>query len=115
MRHRYFNFWCQIQLDHPVGRASKVAVVILGGGLTREGQIPPHVELRVQRALALYKELKSGDPELDVALIPISGGTTHRPPPLDSAGFPITEAQVGRADMLVIFSIIKGFTDKGYE
>ena len=33
----------------------KVAIVILGGGLTGEGLIHPHVELRVQHALALYR------------------------------------------------------------
>ena len=77
---------------HTAGRTSKVAIAILGGGLTSEGRVNPQVELRVQRALALYHELKSKN--TDVALIPISAGTTHKPPPLDSAGFPITEAQV---------------------
>ena len=82
----------KIHLGHTAGRTSKVAIVILGGGLTSEGRVNPQVELRVQRALALYHELKSKN--TDVALIPISAGTTHKPPPLDSAGFPITEAQV---------------------
>ena len=82
----------KIHLGHTAGRTSKVAIVILGGGLTSEGRVNPQVELRVQRALALYHELKSKN--TDVALIPISAGTTHKPPPLDSARFPITEAQV---------------------
>ena len=47
---------------------------------------------------ALCKDLKSRG--LDVTLIPISGGTTHRPPPLDAAGFPITEAQAGARRLL---------------
>ena len=109
------KFWCKIQLDHSLGRASKVAIVILGGGLTREGQINPHVELRVQRAFDLYTELKSSDPDLEVVIIPISGGTTHKPPPLDSAGFPITEAQVGRGDLLLIFSLLKMVYCQGWE
>merc|ERR1712117_792959 len=78
---------------HTAGRTSKVAIAILGGGLTSEGRVNPQVELRVQRALALYHELKSKN--TDVTLIPISAGTTHKPPPLDSAGFPITEAMAG--------------------
>ena len=78
---------------HSERHADKVAIAILGGGLTSEGHINPQVELRVQRALTLYHELKSYCS--DVTLIPISGGTTHKPPPLDSVGFPITEAQVG--------------------
>ena len=64
----------------------------------------------MQRALELYTELKRSEPDLEVVVIPISGGTTHKPPPLDSAGFPITEAQVGIVDIL-IFSLLKLSTD----
>ncbi len=36
----------------------------------------------------------------DAILMPLSAGTTHRPPPLDERGFPITEARAG-ADYLM--------------
>lgn len=70
----------------------KLAIIILGGGLTEQGKIYDHVELRVQRAHSLYMMMKERNPNLDVTLIPLSGGTPHKPPPLDEAGFPITEA-----------------------
>ena len=60
------------------------AVLIPGGGVRERGRIPPWVAARLDRALAI-----SGNP----FLIPASAGTPHRPPPLDSRGFPIFEAR----------------------
>lgn len=80
--------------------SNKVAIIILGGGLNKEGKIYDHVELRVQHAYKLYTKLKERNSKLDVKLIALSGGTPHKPPPLDSAGFPITEAQ-GSAQRLL--------------
>ena len=43
-------------------RHDKVAIIILGGGLTEQGKIYEHVELRVRRAYSLYKKIKMGLP-----------------------------------------------------
>lgn len=72
-------------------RSERVAIVVLGGGLQSDGKIYPHVELRCQEALKLYKQFKARDTE--VTILPLSGGTPHKPPPQDEGGFPITEAR----------------------
>lgn len=62
------------------------AIVIPGGGLTPEGDLPPWVLARFERALQRW----NGE-----YLIPLSGGTTHRPLALTSSGKPQYEAHVG--------------------
>jgi hypothetical protein len=58
------------------------AVLIPGGGLTDSGELPPYVIARLDRALA----------HAAAYFIPLSAGTTHRPPPLDARGYPVLEA-----------------------
>ncbi len=67
------------------------AILIPGGGFTGSGELYPSVLARLDRALA-----ETGKP----MLIPLSGATVHKPPPLDQAGFPITEAEAA-ADYLM--------------
>lgn len=67
------------------------AILIPGGGLTPEGMLPEWVRLRFDRALVRY----AGE-----WLIPLSAGTTHKPPPLNKRGFPIFEAQAGAVYLL---------------
>ena len=100
------NFWY---------RHDKVAIIILGGGLTEQGKIYEHVELRVRRAYSLYKKIKMGGAAgIDVTLIPLSGGTPHKPPPLDDAGFPITEA-AGSAKRLLEMNVpASDIMEEGY-
>ena len=62
-------------------------VAILGGGLNPDGNVPPHTQLRLDKAFALYRELQDG-----VLFITLSGGTPHKPNPLDAQGFPVWEA-----------------------
>jgi DUF218 domain-containing protein len=64
------------------------AILIPGGGVRSGGVLPPWVTARFDRAL----EVAGG-----AWFLPLSGGTTHRPPPLDARGFPISEAQAGAA------------------
>ena len=78
----------------------RIAIVVLGGGLQPNGVIYPHVELRCQEALRLYNQFKSRNKDLQVTVIPLSGGTPHKPPPQDEGGFPITEAR-GSANRLL--------------
>lgn len=63
---------------------SSEAVLIPGGGVTASGQVTPWVQARLERAIALSPQ--------PAYFIPLSAGTTHKPPPLDAAGFPILES-----------------------
>ncbi len=60
------------------------AVLIPGGGLGSRGELPPWVQARLDRAIALTPR-----PQY---FIPLSAGTTHKPPPLDALGFPMLES-----------------------
>lgn len=60
------------------------AVLIPGGGVSASGQVFPWVQARLDRAIALRPR--------PAYFIPLSAGTTHKPPPLDTAGFPILES-----------------------
>jgi hypothetical protein len=62
------------------------AIFIPGGGVREGAVLPEWVAARFDRALAIPG---------DHLLIPLSAGTPHRPPPLDSRGFPISEARAG--------------------
>lgn len=68
----------------------KTAIVLLGGGLKSTGELYPHVELRLGRSVEIYHSLV---PDNFVRIIPLSGGTPHKPPPHDSRGFPIAESR----------------------
>ncbi len=68
------------------------AVLIPGGGVASSGHVVPWVQARLDRAIALFPQ--------PTYFIPLSAGTTHKPPPLDVAGFPILES-VAAAHYLV--------------
>lgn len=85
---------------------SKIAIAVLGGGVDDEGNIYPHVELRIAKAVELYESLKNTEgPYSEVTLIPLSGGTVHKPPPRDEAGYPIAEATAGARVMVKKYKI----------
>jgi hypothetical protein len=67
------------------------AVLIPGGGLTDAGELPPWVVNRLERALAY------GSADFFITL---SGGTCHKPPPLDERGFPRFESVVAARYLL---------------
>jgi hypothetical protein len=54
----------------PLRKAPKKAIIVLGGGLTETGEVPLHTQLRLNRAVELYK--KHGD---QTVIITLSGGT----------------------------------------
>lgn len=67
------------------------AVVVLGGGLDPETAQPhPWVKSRLERALTIQTNY----------YIALSRGTTHRPPPLDARGHPITESCASAAYLM---------------
>lgn len=67
------------------------AILIPGGGIKDKHQLPPWVQSRFDRVLEIHQ---------NQYIITLSAGTTHKPPPLDSEGFPIFESRVG-ADYLI--------------
>eukprot|EP01033_Poteriospumella_lacustris_P006320 gene6320-4535_t len=71
------------------------AIVVLGGGLTATGTLPPHTQLRVDEAIRLYRSLGGR-----ARIITLSGGTPYKPNPLDSKGFPILEATAAARELL---------------
>jgi hypothetical protein len=67
------------------------AVLVLGGGVREGGELPPWVLRRFDRALEV-----SGD----APIVCLSAGTVHRPPPLNSEGYPWLESVAGAAHLL---------------
>lgn len=59
------------------------AILVPGGGLLPDGTLPPWVINRLERAVA-----RAGH----AAVLTLSAGTTHKPPPLDARGFPRFES-----------------------
>jgi len=60
------------------------AVLIPGGGIDESGEVVPWVKARLDRAIALIPQ--------PTYFIPLSAGTTHKPPPRDNEGFPVLES-----------------------
>jgi hypothetical protein len=59
------------------------AILVPGGGVRAGGRLPPWVERRLDRAVALHA---------GAHILTLSAGTVHRPPPLDARGFPVLES-----------------------
>lgn len=81
------------------------ALLIPGGGLTPEGQLPPWSVARLDTALDHYQE--------GCVLLALSAGTVHKPPPRSEDGYPIFESQVA-AQYLMKQGIPRGsiFTER---
>lgn len=61
------------------------AILIPGGGLTKEGRLPEWSKQRLDKALEIY----GGE-----YIITLSAGTVHKPPVLDKKEFPLFESSV---------------------
>eukprot|EP01062_Namystynia_karyoxenos_P007334 TRINITY_DN12588_c0_g1_i1.p1 TRINITY_DN12588_c0_g1~~TRINITY_DN12588_c0_g1_i1.p1 ORF type:complete len:306 (+),score=91.51 TRINITY_DN12588_c0_g1_i1:88-918(+) len=66
------------------------AVLVCAGGQTPDGPTP-HVLLRLQRALQLWKQAPDGEKPY---VITTAWGTVHKPCPHDRAGFEVHEAEM---------------------
>ena len=62
------------------------SILIPGGGLLNDGSLPPWTIARLEHALTLKDECDW--------LILLSGGTVHKPPPVNENGFPLFESHV---------------------
>ncbi|MEM7067203.1 MAG: YdcF family protein, partial [Cyanobacteria bacterium P01_B01_bin.77] len=67
------------------------AILIPGGGVRERGELPLWTQRRLNHAIENHQ---------DAYLIPLSAGTTHKPPPLDAQGYPIFES-VAAANYLI--------------
>ncbi len=83
----------------PIGSTlsdQSVVIVVPGGGLTTLGELPSHSKLRVDEAFKQFTAHSSSNP----LIITLSGGTPHKPNPLDSEGFPVWEATAAAKALL---------------
>jgi uncharacterized SAM-binding protein YcdF (DUF218 family) len=83
------NSFAQLPVD------DTVVVAVLGGGVLPSGGVPQHTQARLEVALQVYREL--GPRALFITL---SGGTPHKPNPVDSRGFPIWEATAAAKQLI---------------
>lgn len=60
-------------------------ILIPGGGLLNDGSLPPWTIARLEYALSLKNECRW--------FLLLSGGTVHKPPPVDADGFPLFESR----------------------
>ncbi len=60
------------------------SILIPGGGLINDGSLPPWTIARLEHVLTLEDECHW--------IILLSGGTVHKPPPLNPSGFPFFES-----------------------
>lgn len=60
-------------------------IFIPGGGLLPDGSLPPWTLARLERTKALKSHTQ--------LIACLSGGTVHKPPPLDENGFPVFESR----------------------
>lgn len=63
------------------------AVMVLGGGLTPDGGLPPWVERRLEGALHVYSQQPRPIP-----IVLLGAGTPHKRPVLDAAGYVLHES-----------------------
>lgn len=82
-------------------RRNRVGIIVLGGGLLKDGRVPPHVTLRLQRAVELYNSIKATSRDFPF-IITLSGGTPHKPNPVDQYGFPYKESTSGAMDLIAM-------------
>jgi len=62
------------------------AIVVPGAGVRPDGTVPAWVTRRLDRVLKIQR---------NEPILLLSGGTVHKPPPLDRNGFPIFESHAG--------------------
>ena len=60
-------------------------IVIPGGGLLGDGSLPEWTRARLEKALAIHQHAE--------LIITLSGGTVHKPPPIDGEGYPVFESR----------------------
>jgi DUF218 domain len=82
-----FCYTCYVMFMEESNSDLKTLIIVLGGGVSPDLGVPKHTQLRIDRAIEHYKRLKG-----HATIITLSGGTPHKPNPLDKNGFPVWEA-----------------------
>ena len=79
-----YIFWTKVnsKYSHP---NEKLIIAVPGGGLN-SGNLPQYTILRLKKALEICK-LNNNEYLENCLIIPLSFGTTHKPPPRDEQGF----------------------------
>ena len=79
-----YIFWTKVnsKYSHP---NEKLIIAVPGGGLN-SGNLPQYTILRLKKALEICK-LNNNEYLENCLIIPLSFGTTHKPPPRDASGF----------------------------
>jgi len=71
------------------------SIVVLGGGLTEDGGVPVHTKLRLEKAVELYHKFNE-----KAIIFTLSGGTPHKPNPVDKLGFPYLESSSASIELI---------------
>ena len=79
--------WANSRTSSRRSRSPPQAIIVPGGGLTKNGAPNPWVVSRIEMAAKLFHAAP-----IPPSVITLSWGTTWKPPPIDAAGFPISEA-----------------------
>jgi uncharacterized SAM-binding protein YcdF (DUF218 family) len=77
---------------------NRILIVVPGGGLLKDGTLPPHSLGRMDRAVELFFQYQNS--KLIPSIVALSAGTPHKPNPLDSNGFEIYESSSAMAYLL---------------
>jgi uncharacterized SAM-binding protein YcdF (DUF218 family) len=91
------NLFSSLETPNNIEHRVENAIIVLGGGVMPNGDVPEHTLLRVQKAVELYKELNG-----NARIIPLSGGTPYKPNPRDDKGFPIWEATAAAKKLIAL-------------
>jgi uncharacterized SAM-binding protein YcdF (DUF218 family) len=80
---------------HSDNTSSLKSIVVLGGGLSPDGTVPQHTKLRLERAVELYHKF-----DKKAIIFTLSGGTPHKPNPVDKYGFPFLESSSASIELI---------------
>merc|ERR1719160_1401826 len=79
------------------------AIVVPGGGLTPEGNVTPWVEERLRKAQEIYESFPEG---ARPCIVTLSGGTTHKPFPVNPGnGFQVLEAEASARYLIKVLHL----------
>lgn len=70
------------------------AVIVPGGGVRENGELPPWVKARFDAAMRIPASMRR-------FIVALSVGTVHKPPPRSRSGHPISEARAGARYLLM--------------
>jgi len=79
------------------------SILVPGGGLLQDGSLPPWTIARLENALTYEVDCRF--------FILLSGGTVHKPPPLNEKGFPFFESHEQAKFLIAPGRFLTGFSN----